>query len=327
MIIVPRENPVIHNLNSYYLDFEKLLEHYQRELGSGAVQFKSTSSQAVVFFDKQNILNGTFQTNTGKVDGRNAIDRLKESLSGTNYTVTVYRIDPHKINFWANLQNVEEYYKNLSTEFTHLEGLIKKMSSEMLTGFIEVSIGGGEEGGQIFFDHGAIVGSFCSWEKGELNRSKDNLELLILKSKELGGTFNVNKIFLENRKEGISPEKLLKETPPDRLDMIQELLIIFEKLVRSNKKIKAEFDTLLKRKFMEKVDEYDFLDPFTAEFQYAKGKIIYAGTADVELISKGVMECVKELADELEIQHQFPKYLVDWAQRYSKEIAKYNLEF
>ena len=32
MVIVPRGNPVFENLNSYYLDLRRLLEHYQGEM-------------------------------------------------------------------------------------------------------------------------------------------------------------------------------------------------------------------------------------------------------------------------------------------------------
>ena len=40
MVIIPREKPIIENLNIYYLDVKKLLEHYQGEVGSGGVFFK-----------------------------------------------------------------------------------------------------------------------------------------------------------------------------------------------------------------------------------------------------------------------------------------------
>jgi len=111
------------------------------------------------------------------------------------------------------------------------------------------------------------------------------------------------------------------------LDMAQELLNIFEKAIQGNKKIKIGFDTLLKRKFMEKVDEYDFLDPFAAEFQYAKGKVQYTGKAGNEKLIRAIANCVGELADELGMQHVLSKHLVDWTTRHSNEIKKLHLKF
>ena len=327
MIIIPKGTPVIQNLNSYYIDFDKLLEHYQGELGSGGIHFKSAAAEGIVFFDENNILNGIFRDKENLVDGAKAIDKITKSLSNNAFSVAVYKIDPDKIHFWANLQNMEAYYKNLSTEFTDLGGLVNKMRSERLTGYIEVFIEGGKESGLIFLNNGAIVGSSCSWEKGGLNNSEKNHETLIRKSRESGGIFNVSKISLTKRGKEVVPETREAETTPFRLDMIQELLNIFDKAVQGNKKIKTGFDTLLKRKFMEKVDEYDFLDPFAAEFQYANGKVQYTGKAGNEQLARAVVECVGELADEFGMQHVLSKHLVDWTTKYSNEIKKLNLEF
>ncbi|MBW1898433.1 MAG: hypothetical protein JRI61_05160 [Deltaproteobacteria bacterium] len=294
---------------------------------SGGIHFKSAVSEGIVFFDENNILNGIFRDKENLVDGAKAIDEITKSLSNNTFSVAVYKIDPDKIHFWTNLQNMEAYYKNLSTEFTDLGGLVNKMRSERLTGYIEVFIEGGKESGLIFLNNGAIVGSSCSWEKGGLNNSEKNHETLIRKSRESGGIFNVSKISLTKKKKDIVPKTRKTETTPFRRDMIQELLNLFEKAVQENKKLKTGFDTLLKRKFMEKVDEYDFLDPFAAEFQYANGKVQYTGKAGSEQLARAVAECVGELADELGMQHVLSKNLVDWTAKYSNEIKKLNLDF
>jgi len=73
MIIIPKEKPVIEDLNSYYLDIRKLLEHYQGELGSGGVHFRAPSSEAVVFFDKDELLSSVFEDKDGTQQGEGAI--------------------------------------------------------------------------------------------------------------------------------------------------------------------------------------------------------------------------------------------------------------
>ena len=109
--------------------------------------------------------------------------------------------------------------------------------------------------------------------------------------------------------------------------MIQGLLLIFERIVRGNKKIKADFDTLLKRKFVDNVDKYDFLDPFAAEFQYAKGKVKFTGKANEQQLTKGVVESVYELAEDLGMLSQLQNDLLPWAEKYQPEIEKFNLGF
>lgn len=327
MIIIPREKPVVQNLNSYYLDINRLLEHYQGELGSGGIHFKSPLAEGILFFDEGTILNGTFQTKEGLVEGSDALDQLIESLASNNFAVAIYKIDPARVYFWANLQNAEEYYKNLSAEFTDLEGLIKKMSSEKLTGYIDVSIQGKEESGLIFFDNGLIIGCFCSWENGEPSSSTENQESLILKSKESGGVFNVSRITLQAKKIKAALPKEVPKLQNQVLNMIEGLLIIFEKCVRGNKKIKADFETLLRRKFVDNADKYDFLDPFAAEFQYTKGKVTFTGKVDDRQLAQGVFECAFELAEELGLLSQLHEDLAPWMAKYQQEIETFDLRF
>lgn len=52
-----------------------------------------------------------------------------------------------------------------------------------------------------------------------------------------------------------------------------------ETVIKANKRIKGDFETLLNKKFVDKVDQYDFLDPFAAEFRYVNGEVIFTGKA------------------------------------------------
>ena len=156
MVIIPREKPVIENLNIYYLDIKKLFEHFQGEIGSGGVFFKSHSAEGAIFFDEDELLNGYFQEKDTILTGNTAIDQLIQAGSKHNYTVSIYRISQEEVYFWASLPSAEKIYKDLSTDFTDLSGLIKKMRSEKLTGYIDVLIGNGKESGLIFISNGEI---------------------------------------------------------------------------------------------------------------------------------------------------------------------------
>jgi len=105
------------------------------------------------------------------------------------------------------------------------------------------------------------------------------------------------------------------------------MLGIFETFIKSNKKVKPGFDTLLKKKFVEKADKFVFLDPFTAEFEYADQKITFTGEASGEELVKGLTECVKELAEGLGILTRLNDELGPWAKKYEKELEKYHVDF
>jgi len=326
-MIFPKEKPALKNLNSYYVNIPKLVEYCQREFGVGCIHFKSSEGEGALFFEKGNLLNGLFQDREKDVKGEEALDCIIDAAVKNHFDVDVYQILSEKIHFWANLPRAEKIYENLSTEFADFEGLLRKMEIENLTGYIEVSLNKGKEGGIIFLDHGKMIGGSYSWDEEEVNDPIENQKLLLKKTKELGGMFHISRIPLPKPRE----EHPLKETTPivpsHAIGMLEELLVLFEKIVMTNKKIKGRFDTLLKNKFLEKADKYIFLNPFSGEFEYANQRIAFRGDAIDEELVRGVIESVKELAEELDMVSSLNNKLASWTQRYQKELMKFGISF
>jgi hypothetical protein len=326
MIIIPKDMPVLENLNIYYLNVKKLLEHYQGEVGCGGVHFKSHAAEGVIFFDKDDLLNGSYRDKAHEISGPDAIERLLSIGDEHNFVVNIYRIDPQEIYYWASIPTAERIYKDLSTEFTDLQGLIKKMSAEKLTGYIDVQIGAGDEVGLIFIINGKIIGGFYSWGNGKPNPSKENQQLLVQKTKEKGGIFNVCRIPLNKMQ---SDENAVETIPIRRkstIEMLEELLGTLETVVASRKKIKSDFGKLLKQKFVEKADKYAFLDPFAGEFEYHDGKIDYSGEADAGQLAEAVADSVKEIASENGLLPELIDHLAEWSHDYAGELQKYQID-
>jgi len=327
MIILPREKPVLENLNSYYVDIPKLVEHCQGEFGYGCIHFQSPRIEGLVFFDNDELLNSIFKNKEGQIEGQAALDVLIEAAAEHNFAINVYKIDAKKIYFWSHIPGAKEIYKDLRTEFTDLEGLIREMNSEKLTGYIDVSIDRGKESGLVFFDEGQIIGGSYSWDKREVNGSKGSQELLVEKVKDSGGIFRVSKISFPMDEVKTEAKDIRKEPSRDSITMLEELLGIFERVIRSSKKIKVNFDTLLKKKFVEKADEHNFLDPFVGELVYADRKITFVGDASDEELARGVTESIKELAEELGVLGEVRNECVFWARKHQRELARIRFSF
>ncbi len=324
MVVIPKQQPVLENLNIYYLDVRKLLEHFQGEIGSGGIYFKSHSAEGVIFFDQDHLVSGFFQDKENTISGTEAVERLLAAGNEYNFTVTIYQIEPEEVYYWASIPTAEKIYKDLSTEFTDLEGLIKKMSAEKLTGYIDVTISKGNENGLIFLINGKIMGGSYSWGNGTPSPSKKNQELLIQKTKELGGNFNVCRISLKNTRSDDQPvaeEVIQSETA---IVMLEALLGIFEKVIREKNK-KADFQKLLKQKFVENADRFAFLDPFAGEFEYAEQKITFSGRVTNRDLVDGVVTAVKEMARELGMQSALIDDLDLWTKEFADELAKYDV--
>ena len=262
MLNVPKEKPAVENLNSYYLDIRKLIEHYQGQLGSGCIRFKAVDAQGVIFFDQNEVIEGIFSRNQEQIHGELGIDELIETAGGHNFSVDIYAIDPNEIVFWVGISKAEEIYKNLSTEFTDFNALIAKMKSEKFTGYIDVTLKSGQDSAILFLQGGRVVSGSFTWGQGEGH--EENIQMLIRKIEKSGGIFNVGRIEPDARTATAAPAV----SPADVIPMLEDLLTLCENMVNADKKIKVAFETLLKKKLIQKADQYAFLDPFAAEFEY-----------------------------------------------------------
>jgi hypothetical protein len=353
MIVVPKETPIIEELNSYYLNIEKLFQYYQGIIDAGCAFFQLPSAEGVVFFDAFNLINGTFKDQTSLVKGKEAIDLLFGEAKSKKIMISVYEIPPERIAFWANVANAEDLYKDLSTEFTDLEGLIRKMMSDRLTGYVEVTFNA-HDIALLFLQNGQVIGSVSAESKWQLVQTEKVQMDLVEKSRKIGAMLNVRRIVIEQvamnsvardsensadqtRTNGNRVNPLSKPEPSsDRVEiskplnireMLQYLMLIYDKFISNNRKIQGDFDTILKRKFVEKVDRYDFLDPFSAEFKYANGKIDFSGRVDDVRLATGLLECLREIAAENDMQQWLDKSLWPLREKYATEIAFLKINF
>ncbi|MGD2097352.1 MAG: hypothetical protein PVG35_07205 [Desulfobacterales bacterium] len=325
MVVIPAQQPVLQNLNAYYLDIRKLLEHFQGEIGSGGIHFQSHKAEGVLFFDQDQLLSGFLQEKNNTLSGNEAIERLLQAGNVYNFSVTVYHIDSEEVYYWAAIQAAEKIYKDLSTEFTDLEGLIKKMGSEKLTGYIDIRIGDGEQKGFIFLINGKIRGGSCSWGNGMPSPSSEHQELLIQKTKEFGGTFNVSRIDLNHLPADSTPTEEGQTHSESAIVMLEALLVIFETVVRENTKKKTNFQKLLKQNLVESADRFAFLDPFAGEFEYTQQSIAFSGRASDRDLVQGVCAVVKKMAHDLGLLSALLQKLESWSEEYVDELLYYDI--
>ncbi|MFP4314782.1 MAG: hypothetical protein ACLFQR_01030 [Desulfovibrionales bacterium] len=314
-LIIPAEKPLFRGLNSFYIDVTKFIEHFKENSFTGCVHFRSFQDEAAVFYDSDEILGIHYRGQTENLVDEEALRTIVElSRKNSNFSIDVYEIDPDQIYFWANLPFSETIYRDLNAEFTDLEGLIKKMSVEKLSGYITVSLGNGAQGGFILFHNGTVLPQIFFWKDREMTISTEGPERLFQRSRTEGGVFHVKRV------SNFSRQAHVHEFRDETLKMIEELLGTMEQLVASNRKYRHKFDTFLKKKFLDKSERFECLDPFMGEFTYENHKVSYHGDAPPSELAKGVCESMSELAEELGLAQQFASALEPWARTHEKRI-------
>jgi hypothetical protein len=108
--------------------------------------------------------------------------------------------------------------------------------------------------------------------------------------------------------------------------MLEELMVIFETAVISRKKTKTNFTKLLKKKFVENAEEYAFLDPFAGEFDYSNRKIDFSGAASDKQLIDGVVNSIRELAQELGMLPELLNSCTEWSDKYAKQLESFSVK-
>jgi hypothetical protein len=323
MLVFPKEKPLLTNLNAFYLKIDKLIEHCQGEIGAGGIFFSSVAAQGVIFFDPEEIVGGYFAEKENKINGAAAVDRLIQSDFDYNFTVEIYRIPQELVYFWSSIPASEKIYKDLSADFTDLEGLIRKMSAEKLTGYIDADLARGRESGMIFISGGEIIGGSFSWNSGKNGSAKDRVKDLIERSKKVGGTFQVSRIPVDNETQNPPSEMPLKSAyNQNTLKMLEEFIGIFEALYDTRKDKQVDFSSLLRNKFVQNADRFEFLDPFADEFEYRDRQITFTGDADDGELSNGIIVSINELAEDIGMKNQLKNYLSTWLRKYEDLLER-----
>jgi hypothetical protein len=274
-----------------------------------------------VFFESHELLGGTYETRTEKLYGKAAIDRLLTASPNENFQVSVYDVSPEEAYYWSSIPNAKRIYEDLSTEFTDLEGLIKKMGSERLSGYIEISLNSELDGGFLFFRNGQVVGGYYFWEKA-FSTSRENQDQMLRKAKRSGGIFHVSRLAVEPR-EGKEASK--KSPAPEVLAALEDLLALLESLLTSNPQVKTDFNTLLKKRFLGLADEYAFLDPFAGEFHYADRKIRLTSEVSGADLAKGVFVAVSGLVRDQGLKDAFKGRLEGWLEKHRKKLLSFGI--
>ncbi len=325
MIVFPKEKPVLANLNSFYLHIDKLVEHFQGEVGSGAVFFRSAPAQAVIFFDQDNLVNVCFQNKKDFLQGEKAYKTLLQAVY--NFIVDIYYFELEKVYFWAQIPSARLIYKDLSTDSTDFKGLLKKIAKEKFTGFFELSLKRKLGEGLIFFNDGEVVGGSCVLRQSKEDEACQPQQFLEMAG-EAGAKFNIFSLSLQkNTMVKSGKNKLSVKQVHDEIDVIKglsEMLRTFEGIVKKEKSY--DFLVLIRQKFIDKSVKYYFLDPFVSEFSYENGQIFFTGSVDDYTLAEAVVEVVLELADDLEKREHLLQRLHLWRKKYGRGFSEMGIK-
>ena len=315
IIVIPKNAPVIQNLHSCYVDVRKLLEHYQGEIGCGGILLSAPAAEGAIFFDKDGLIDGAFRSPEQSLIGRNAVEHLAESGPACNFRISVFRLSARAVYYWASILAAESYGQELSAEAVDLDGLIDRLASERVSGYVAATDGHREAA--IFLDKGRIIGGAYPWSGGDFSHLPGHPAQFVLWCKERKALFRVGRIPHSLVQGGAAPAG----SEVDTLAMLEELIGLAEKILTVNR-VQPSFDRRLKQKLLAKAERFPFLDPFAGEFEFSDQKIRFSGDTPHRELVEALTETVTELAVEAGAEEVFRERLAGWTEQHGRHLVR-----
>jgi hypothetical protein len=300
-MILPK-GPIVHeNLRTVFIDLNSFLQTLKEDNFTGYVQLSFWDYEGILFLEAGEIVNAIEESSDTRRGGEEAVENIILMSKQQDGRINVYRLAPEMVTILASTYMKEAIYKDLSTEFTSLDKLIEKLNKENHSGYIDIMLNDNKGGGIIFFQEGEIVEAVMSDEKfgaGE-KYDKDMLHKIIEDVQTTGATFNVYRAGFDGGSERTGIAQALEFQGV--IEVMQEVMLVVELLVDGLSSRKGSFRDSFKKARVGKSDDYPFLDPFAAEFDYKNGEIKFAGKVSPEVFVRGLKDCLDVTLDAITV--------------------------
>jgi len=287
-MIFPKRDSVYQNLNTSFTNFGELLVDLKENSFTGVVQVSYWEYEGILLLDNGNIINAIEEINGKIVTGQSAVKKVTDKAKEKDGTISVFSQKGEMITMLASVAKSEIIYENLSTEFTSLDALITKLQNEDHTGYIEITFAGSDQKGFIFLLAGRVIEALLSIRGDEVSGSTVIKRILELTS-TAGAVFSVYKAAVED---ALSESEMIKVS-----FNLPQLLEVWGSVIQGTESAadsilgKGEFLNKFKDTLIEKAEEYPFLDPFAAKFQYENGEVTFSGEVQ-KSFSQAIGECL-----------------------------------
>lgn len=299
-MILPKGEVVHENLRTAFVDLNSFLQTLNEDNFTGYLQVSFWDYEGVLFLEAGEIVNAFEETQEKRREGKEAVENIIRMSKQNDGRINAYRLVPEMVTLLASTSMKEATYKDLSTEFTSLDKLMEKLRKESHSGYIDIMLKDNKGGGIIFFQEGKIVEAVMSDENSGSVYGKDMLNKIIDDAQTIGATFNVYHAGLEIGAErmGIAQDVDLQGAT----EVMQEVMGIIESVVDELSSRRGSFRNNFNKAQLEKSEDYPFLDPFAAEFEYKNKKITFSGKVPPEVFVRGIKDCIDVTLDQIALE-------------------------
>ena len=136
----PKDKKRYENLKSSFINFKLLIEDLHKSRFNGFLEVEFKDEVYYILIEQGHPERIYIKDNEGRFsfnEGLTTDEVYKKSLN-EQATISVYDVEPGKIDLLVGYLNAIPIYTNLSSEFTDFERLTDKLSKDELNGYLEV---------------------------------------------------------------------------------------------------------------------------------------------------------------------------------------------
>ena len=188
MYYIPKGKPMHEKLSTKFVRMEGLLEELQAESFNGYIMLNFPQTSGFLFIQDGKVVNAAEVTGPDQRAGMAIQEQLLRLSQQTKGTLSVYYLQKEIVQTLAAIADGEAVYHNLTSDWANLGKLIKKLSAERRTYFINLAF---EEAarGLIFVD-GEKIEAACT-AGGDHLLGEEALNRLTKDSENTVATFSV----------------------------------------------------------------------------------------------------------------------------------------
>jgi hypothetical protein len=212
-----------------------------------------------------------------------------------------------------NSSKARPIYENLNTAYVNLAALLRYLQQQAFVGRVRVEMEEYAADVQLNGSESPTI-SEKDYTTGREAEGQAALQRLLVRATEAGGLISVYEFdeASEHRDEiesGVANnyfESEETEVPEKKEEVSREQLLrasaeLIGAVEHAALAVKADFNTRFRAARLELADDYPFLDPARADFEYRNAEVRLSAEPSLKVYTSGVVECLHRVVDKLAI--------------------------
>ncbi|MBI5305799.1 MAG: hypothetical protein HY868_26965 [Chloroflexi bacterium] len=285
MILLPKGKSVYENLNTSFTQFDALLSELKTSQFTGYVRVAAWEYEGLVLMDQGNSVSAIEETPGAKRVGIAAAEAIALKAKEKDGAIHVAGLDSDLVALLGGLAQGEPLYKDLASDFTHLDKLVAKLQDEAHSGYIEIRFTGSPDTATVYLQEGVLV-ECVLMNGGAIVSGADQLAQITEMATQRPALFTVYRSDLASiysHHADLASSFARQAT----FALWQHVFQTIERVVDADGATE-HFRTAFKRACIEQATAYPFLDPFAGEFDYRAGQITFTGAVSVNEFNQGL---------------------------------------